>query len=105
MITISQEKKLVTVIVVFSVNPEQQQEFISAIAENLETLVKKSPGFISATIHKSTDGMQVVNYIQWQSMEDYHAYLQNAPRFNSSGLTAPPNMRVYEVEYQGVAEN
>jgi antibiotic biosynthesis monooxygenase (ABM) superfamily enzyme len=105
MITISSENKLVTVIVVFSVNPEQQQDFIAAIAENLETVVKKSPGFISSTIHKSTDGMQVVNYIQWQSMDHYHGYLQNAPRFNGSGLTAPPNMRVYEVEYQGVGQN
>ena len=105
MITISKENKIVTVIVVFTVEPEKQQEFIGAISENLETVVKKNPGFISSSVHKSTDGMQVVNYIQWQSMEHYHAYLQNAPRFNISGLTAPPNMRVYEVDYQGVSQN
>jgi heme-degrading monooxygenase HmoA len=39
--------------------------------------MKNLPGFVSATIHKSADGVRVVNYAQWHSREDFEAIFNN----------------------------
>ena len=73
MTTLSLDNKLVTVIIIFSVEPSQQDELITAIKEFLET-VKTQPGFVSANLHKSTDGVKVANYAQWSSLEKFEAF-------------------------------
>lgn len=45
--------------------------------EFLET-VKHQPGFVSASIHKSLDGVRVMNYAQWKTQADYQAFIQNS---------------------------
>ena len=35
------------------------------------------PGFVSANIHRSHDGRQVVNYAQWRTREDFEAALRD----------------------------
>ncbi|MEN9871392.1 MAG: hypothetical protein RLZZ171_2384 [Cyanobacteriota bacterium] len=52
MATIAVNNEVITVIVIFSVESERQQELIDAIAEFLET-VKQQPGFVSANLHQS----------------------------------------------------
>jgi quinol monooxygenase YgiN len=39
--------------------------------------MKRQPGFLSATIHKSLDGTTVVNYAQWQSRAAFEAIWTN----------------------------
>jgi heme-degrading monooxygenase HmoA len=39
--------------------------------------MSKVPGFVSANIHKSLDGVRVANYAQWRSREDFEAMLKN----------------------------
>jgi quinol monooxygenase YgiN len=75
--TIATNNELVTVIIIFSVEPERQQELIDAILDFLET-VKQQPGFVSASIHKSIDGVKIANYAQWRSLEEYQAFVKNA---------------------------
>ena len=76
MATIATKNEVITVIVIFTVEPERQQELIDAIAEFTET-VKQQPGFVSANIHKSIDGLKVANYAQWQSKADYNNFVNN----------------------------
>jgi len=76
--TIAKNNDLLTVVIIFAVEPERQQELINAIAEFLETAVKHQPGFVSSSIHKSIDGVQVMNYAQWQSQEDYQTFINNS---------------------------
>lgn len=76
--TIAKNNDLLTVVIIFAVEPEQQQELINAIAEFLETAVKYQSGFVSSSIHKSLDGVRVMNYAQWQSQEDYQAFINNS---------------------------
>jgi antibiotic biosynthesis monooxygenase (ABM) superfamily enzyme len=104
MISIDSENKLATLIVVFSVDPSRQEDLLKGVMHNLETVVKPYPGFVSSTIHKSLDGMRIVNYIQWESPEAYQAYLEQYPAksFPMGLLTAPPDARLYSVEYQAV---
>lgn len=39
--------------------------------------MKILPGFVSATIHGSADGVRVANYAQWRRREDFEAMLNN----------------------------
>ncbi len=64
MITISTENKVVTLINVFTVEPDNQQKLVDMLVEATEKTMKKLPGFVSATIHKSADGVRVANYAQ-----------------------------------------
>lgn len=74
--TIAKHNDAIAVIIIFSVEPERQQELIDTIVEFLETAVKHLPGFVSSSIHKSLDGMRVMNYAQWKSQEHVRCVYQ-----------------------------
>lgn len=76
--TIAKNNDVITVIIIFAVEPERQQGLINIIVEFVETEVKHQPGFVSSSIHKSLDGVRVMNYAQWQSREDYEAFVNNS---------------------------
>lgn len=75
MAIIAKNAKLVTLVNVFAVTPERQQELVDLLIEATETVVSKQPGYISANIHKSLDGVKVVNYAQWRSREEFETAL------------------------------
>lgn len=77
MTTISKEKNILTLINVFTVEPENQQKLVDLLVEATEKTMKNVPGFISASIHKSSDGVRVTNYAQWRSAQDFAAMLKN----------------------------
>ncbi len=78
MTNISTENRVATLINVFTVEPENQQKLVDMLIEATEKTMKKLPGFVSANIHKSADGVRVVNYAQWRSRQDFEAMLKNA---------------------------
>lgn len=75
--TIAKNNDVITVIIIFAVEPERQQELVDTIIEFLEA-VKHQPGFVSSSIHKSIDGVQVMNYAQWKTQQDYQAFINNS---------------------------
>jgi quinol monooxygenase YgiN len=75
--TISKDNKVVTLINVFTVEPENQQKLANMLVEATEKTMKNLSGFVSATIHKSADGVRVANYAQWRRREDFEAMLKN----------------------------
>src|SRR6202451_207624 len=75
--TISQEKKGAKLINVFTVEPGNQQKVVDMLVETTEKAMKHIPGFVSASIHKSLDGVRVVNYAQWRSKEDWEAMMDS----------------------------
>jgi quinol monooxygenase YgiN len=77
MTTISKENKVVTLINVFTVEPENQQRLVDLLVEATEGIMKDLPGFVSANIHRSLDGVRVANYAQWRSRADFEAMLKN----------------------------
>ncbi len=68
---ISAENKLVTVILIFPVDPKLQTDLVDTAKENSQNVMEKKPGFISASLHKSFDGTSVVNYAQWETRKSY----------------------------------
>ena len=77
MTTITTNKNMITLINVFTVQPENQQRLVDLLTEATKLAMKKQPGYISANIHKSLDGTRVTNYAQWRSKDDFEAMLQN----------------------------
>jgi heme-degrading monooxygenase HmoA len=77
MSTITQNSPIFTLINVFTVEPEKQQDLVDLLIEATNNTVSHLPGFISANIHKSQDGVRVVNYAQWESKEAFGAFLHH----------------------------
>jgi quinol monooxygenase YgiN len=65
--------KTVTLINVFTVAPERQQQLIDLLTSATQGSVRNAPGFLSARLHRSLDGTKVTMYAQWRSNEDYQA--------------------------------
>jgi quinol monooxygenase YgiN len=63
----------VTLINVFTVEPERRQQLIDLLIRATEDSVCAAPGFISARLHRSLDGTKATMYAQWRSNEDYQA--------------------------------
>jgi quinol monooxygenase YgiN len=76
MTTIQKDKKVLTVINVFTVSPERQDELLQQLVKNTDDFISACPGFISANFHKSIDGKNVINYGQWESMEALQGMLK-----------------------------
>jgi heme-degrading monooxygenase HmoA len=69
---------VVTMINVFAVAPENQQQLIDLLVEGAERVMATQPGYVSGHVHRSLDGTKVVVYAQWRSREDFQALAQNA---------------------------
>ena len=59
------------------------------------------PGFISANIHRSVDGVRVTNYAQWRSRADLEAMLRHPAAMphlrEATELATNVDPHVYEV--------
>ena len=71
------KNSVVTLINVFTVDPANQQRLVELLTRATEVSVRHAPGFVSASLHRSTDGTKVTMYAQWRSVEDYQAMRQD----------------------------
>ncbi|MFB2981833.1 antibiotic biosynthesis monooxygenase family protein [Microseira sp. BLCC-F43] len=65
----------------FRMIPANQPEMVKRTTAELERAMNNSPGLISATFHRSLDGIRMFNYGQWESKEAFEAILKQ-PGFN-----------------------
>jgi quinol monooxygenase YgiN len=71
-----------TFINTFRCAPSNQDEIVQINVDIVDHVASRSPGFISATVHRSTDGTRVFNYLQWESAE-HLAAMQRSPEFQA----------------------
>jgi quinol monooxygenase YgiN len=71
-----------TFINTFRCDPLNQDEVVRINIDIVELVASRFPGFISATVHRSTDGTRVFNYLQWESAE-HLAAMQRSPEFQA----------------------
>jgi heme-degrading monooxygenase HmoA len=71
MATIQAGAQPVTLINVFEVPPEKQGELVRVLEGAASEVMRRVPGFVSASVHKSLDGSRVVTYAQWASKEAF----------------------------------
>ena len=91
MTTISAERDLVTLVNVFTVRPEKQQRLVEVLLETA-SIMNGIHGYVSSNVHKSLDGTNVVNYVQWESVEDFrrprtYKWSPGSPRSTSGTST------------------
>lgn len=101
MTEISPENKVYTLINVFTVDPDKQQQLADTLIETTEGWVKSLPGFVSASIHKSLDGTKVVNYAQWETKDGFDLMMSNPQvraRMGSAMQLGRPEPHFYTVE-------
>jgi quinol monooxygenase YgiN len=77
MTKISAKSGVITLINVFTVEPANQERLIELLTEATEVSVCRAPGFVSASLHRSTDGTKVTMYAQWRSIDHYQAMRQD----------------------------
>jgi quinol monooxygenase YgiN len=77
MTTIDSNKKICTLINVFTVDREKHLELFGLLKKATEEVMSKFPGYISANLHISTDKQTVTNYAQWASLADFQHMMQN----------------------------
>jgi quinol monooxygenase YgiN len=77
MTAITLSRELVTLIYVFTVAPDNQQQLLELSARATETSVRHAPGFISSSLHRGLDETKVTMYAQWRSVEDSQAMREN----------------------------
>lgn len=70
----------VTFIDTFRCRPEDQDEVVPINAEIIDQVAMGRPGFISASVHRSSDGTRVFNYLQWERADDL-TRMQQSPEF------------------------
>jgi quinol monooxygenase YgiN len=85
--TISKGRAPLTLINVFTVRPEKQEELIVLLKEITERDVRHHKGFISASLHRGLDGGKVAMYAQWASIDDYESMRKNSG--SASSLKKP----------------
>ncbi|NUR26571.1 MAG: antibiotic biosynthesis monooxygenase [Catenulispora sp.] len=99
--TIAVGRPIATLINVFTTTPETQADVVEAWATMTESTMQHQPGFISASVHASDDGLRVVNYAQWESTEHFQA-LFGVPEvmevFERLGTMAQMDPRLYTVK-------
>ncbi|MGF1494383.1 MAG: antibiotic biosynthesis monooxygenase [Microcoleaceae cyanobacterium] len=85
------ENRLLTVIILFKVKPGQQAALLAKI-DPVFAIAKQQPGFVSANLHRSLDGMKVANYAQWESDAALQQFRQH------------PDAQALVSEFQGLVE-
>jgi len=71
MTTISPDQDVMTLINVFTVDPERCDELVQVLVDATAETMRHLEGFVSANIHRSLDGSRVVNYAQWATMDAF----------------------------------
>jgi hypothetical protein len=85
---------IVTQVNVFTTTPDRQQALIELLIE-AANWAKPTPGWLSASLHRSFDGTRVVNYAQCQDMASWEAVMARLKEGNffarnkSLGTAAP----------------
>ncbi len=70
---------VVTQITTVAVTPNKQDEALRLMKERARFMAKQ-PGFVSISLHRSQDGGEIVNYVQWKSRKQLEA-AHHAPEF------------------------
>lgn len=75
MATLDIDNQLLTVIMLFKVKDGKQAEVVDRV-KALFAIAQQQPGFVSANLHRSLDGVKVANYAQWEDGDSLEKFQQ-----------------------------
>jgi ribosome-associated toxin RatA of RatAB toxin-antitoxin module/heme-degrading monooxygenase HmoA len=67
----SNQENCLTLINVFPVEPQKQQQLIDILTQAATQTMRHQPGFLSARVYRGVSGAYVANCVQWRSQEDF----------------------------------
>jgi hypothetical protein len=94
---------LVTLINAHACRPEEQEQLVALLLEPAANAYSHLPGFVSASIHRSADGVRVTNYAQYRTrdavtgVQSSPAVRQYIERISASGLVTGFEVHAYTV--------
>jgi hypothetical protein len=91
---------LLTLVNVFATTPETQPRLLEILTDATTEEVAKMPGFVSANLHASRDGLRIVNYAQWESVEDLERMLSDPDcrvHLDEAERISKPDVHFYDV--------
>jgi hypothetical protein len=99
MVTIFKDNPVLTELDIFVTQPDQQWLLVDSLVAYTQNILKQQPGYIASAIHRSFDGLRVINYVQWQRQEDYEAYISNRDIALATKITGffAPDSHLYEI--------
>jgi quinol monooxygenase YgiN len=62
-----------TLVVTYVCAEQKQDEVVAAIERAIAEVYSRQAGFVSASVHASLDKTRVLNYAQWERVEDFDA--------------------------------
>jgi heme-degrading monooxygenase HmoA len=77
MAVISNDRNVIELINVITVEPDDQQAIVDNVREILKNIAEKQPGFISSKVYKSLDRTRVAYFIRWRSQDDGLAWFED----------------------------
>lgn len=109
MINAMPEQDAVTMINVFTVEPDNQQQLVDLLTGAAENVMTKQPGYLSARVHRGLDGSKVAVLAHWRSRANFEALAANpdaAAHMRRARALASFEPVLYEVVFthQTVAE-
>jgi quinol monooxygenase YgiN len=75
---VSTDQPVFTLISVHHCTAENQEQLTNLLIEAANNIYRHLPGFVSASVHRSLDGLRVTNYAQWRTQNDFEA-VRNHP--------------------------
>jgi len=96
---IAKPSSVIAMINVLSTDPSRQDQLMNVWRRGAERFWENMPGSVAAALHRSEDGMRLVNYAQWSSDEAWYRARQIAGE-NRAGMhgfgTSDP--RLYQLD-------
>lgn len=68
------------VIVKFETTNQSQETALAAIKDYIASFLSQQPGFLSAKLHRSFDGLSIANYTHWESASDFKRFSELAQK-------------------------
>ncbi|MBW4616660.1 MAG: hypothetical protein KME21_26130 [Desmonostoc vinosum HA7617-LM4] len=99
MLTVFKDNLVLAAIDIFVTQPDQQWSLIDSLVAHTKNILKQQSGYVASAIHRSFDGLRVVNYVQWQRQADYEAYINNCDIALAAKMTGflTPDSHLYEI--------
>jgi heme-degrading monooxygenase HmoA len=97
---IKPDTSMLMLVNVFETTPETQQPLIDASTVATEEEMSKQPGFVSAKLHASRDGLRVANHVQWESAAAFETIRANPTcrvHMEKAERIAKPDIHLYDV--------
>lgn len=96
----------VNVISIYETTPATQKDIVSDVMKSSKAFFKKAAGFNSFSVLQSEDGSRVLTLSQWQTPEDYQAFLAPPAEETKSSkkdkkekvTVAPDRTLLFEIE-------